>query len=288
MVVTKRTLVAVAAGVLLGSTPAYAQGASEPRKQLLITSATVDREHDTVTLKGLNFGSGQPTVYCEIYPIPVLSATDQELVVSFPASSLDGTFLFSIIRGPSALDRAAFYVTVTPSVQGPEGPMGPQGPAGPPGPEGAPGPQGPQGETGATGAQGPKGDTGATGPQGPQGQQGAQGPQGLQGLTGPQGPQGFQGPPGINGVSGWERGVGDTGPFSIGANAGSFIIAACPAGKKPVGGGYELVGGAAALTVTLSAPYENGVSGWRVNFINRTSGSVSGQVKAHVVCALVQ
>jgi len=318
---SRRTIAAVAAAVLLASS-AQAQAREDGKaKQLLVTSATVDRDGNTVTLKGMNFGTRKPQVYAETYPLHVLSATDDELVVAFPASSLDGTYLFSVIRGNSSLERAAFYVTTSAPqiIAGPEGPMGPQGPAGPQGEKGetgaqgpkgdagpqglkgdtgetgAQGPQGPKGETGATGATGPqgaKGDTGAMGPQGPEGPMGPQGPAGPQGLTGPQGAQGLQGPqglPGINGVSGYQKAFAQVGPMALNPGVTSWVIASCPAGKVALGGGHELMGASSQLLdVVTSAPYQNGVAGWLVTFRNNTAAAVSSiQVKASVVCASV-
>jgi hypothetical protein len=306
MALSRRTIAAVAAAVLLASS-AQAQAREDGKaKQLLVTSATVDRDGNTVTLKGMNFGTKKPQVYAETYPLHVLSATDDELVVAFPASSLDGTYLFSVIRGNSSLERAAFYVTTSAPriIAGPEGPMGPQGPAGPTGengetgaqgPKGDVGPQGPKGDTGDTGAQGPpglKGETGATGPQGLKGDTGPMGPMGPQGLTGPQGAQGLQGPqgvPGINGVSGYQKAFAQVGPFALSPGVTSWVIANCPAGKVALGGGYELMGTSAQLLdVVTSAPYQNGVAGWMVTFRNNTAAAVSSiQVKASVVCASV-
>jgi hypothetical protein len=313
MGLSRRTIAAIAAAVLFASS-AHAQAREDGKaKQLLVTSATVDRDGNTVTLKGMNFGTRNPQVYAETYPLHVLSATDEELVVAFPASSLDGTYLFSVIRGNSSLERAAFYVTTSAPqiIAGPEGPMGPQGPAGPQGEKGetgaqgpkgdageagAQGPQGPKGETGATGATGPqglKGDTGATGPQGPEGLIGPQGPAGPQGLTGPQGAQGLQGPqgvPGVNGVSGYQKAFAQVGPLSLSPGVTSWVIASCPAGKVALGGGHELMGASSQLLdVVTSAPYQNGVAGWLVTFRNNTASPVGSiQVKASVVCASVQ
>ena len=296
--VSARTVAAFVAAILvIGASDAHAQ-AREPQqvqKQLVILSATVDRANDTVTLKGMNFGPRRPYVYCETYPMTLLSATDDELIVSVPTSSLNGTYLFTVIRGNSILDRDEFYVTTTPPVivEGREGPMGPAGPAGPPGTKGDTGAQGPKGDTGA---QGPKGDTGATGPQGaqgPQGATGAQGPVGPQGPQGLQGPQGFAGPqgaPGTNGVSGYERIVWDTGPINVGLLISSSIVATCPTGKRAVGGGHELLGNQShLLTIMASVPYENGVSGWRVTYRNSSPGGLTGvQIRAWAVCATVQ
>jgi hypothetical protein len=92
------------------------------------------------------------------------------------------------------------------------GPTGPQGPQGPAGPQGATGPQGPQG---------------------PQGLQGAQGPQGPQGAQGPQGQQGASGLAGFQIVEATE--TSDTSAFTS-------AIAACPAGKRIIGGAFQILG----------------------------------------------
>ena len=298
--VSARTVAAFAAAILvIGTSNAHAQ-ASEPhrvQKQLVILSATVDRNNDTVTLKGMNFGPRRPYVYCETYLMTVLSATDDELIVSVPTSSLNGTYLFTVVRGNSMLDRDQFYVTTNPPViiEGKEGPMGPQGPPGPKGDTGATGPkgdtgaQGPKGDTGATGPQGAQGPQGATGAQGPQGATGAQGPQGPQGAQGPQGPQGFVGPQGVPGVSGYERIVADTGTINVGFLISSSIVAACPAGKRVLGGGHELLGSQShLLTIMASAPHENGSSGWRVTYRNSSASGLTGvQIRAWVLCGTV-
>jgi hypothetical protein len=329
MISTRSLTVLASTMLLLSGTGAQAQS-----KQLMVTSASVDRAHDTVTLKGSGFGVKRPYVWAEMTQMTVLSGTDEELVVSFPASVLDGTFLFTVARGNSANERATFYVTTSrPQVlEGKEGPAGPQGAAGPAGPQGPKGDKGDKGDTGAQGLQGPqgvqgakgekgdlgpqglKGDTGATGATGAAGAQGAEGPQGPQGVAGPQGPAGpqgaagaagpqgaqgpagltgpagLQGPAGSNGVSGYERVIGDSGALPLGAGISSYVIAPCPAGKKAIAGGHELTSiSAQGLNVTMSAPYENGVSGWRVSFRNGTTNSMSNvQVKAHVTCAFVQ
>jgi hypothetical protein len=54
----------------------------------------------------------------------------------------------------------------------------------------------------------------------------------------------------------------------------------------PVGGGYELIGPAQALTVLSSAPI---TAGWRVTLLNETGAAISNaQVRVHVVCAVMQ
>ena len=57
-----------------------------PDKQLVVLSAALNRSAETLTLKGQNFGSTAPAVYCESMPMTVISATDSQLVVLFPGS----------------------------------------------------------------------------------------------------------------------------------------------------------------------------------------------------------
>ena len=70
----------------------------------------------------------------------------------------------------------------------------------------------------------------------------------------------------------------------------SFVTAACPAGKRVIAGGHELASSASQqLNVTMSAPFEGTVSGWRVNFRNSFSAGLTNvQVRVYAVCAIVQ
>jgi hypothetical protein len=148
---------------------------------------------------------------------------------------------------------------------------------------------GAQGLAGAAGAQGP---VGAAGPQGPVGAAGAQGPagaagaQGPMGPVGPVGPVGPAGPAGPSGVSGYEALVAANPPF----NAQPIYtlpvqIATCSPGRVPVGGGFELVGGAEQLSVLSSEPFTGTTTGWRVTVRNgTTSVLMNAQVRVFVVC----
>src|SRR5688572_18878284 len=69
--------------------------------QLTVLSATLDRAQELLVLEGMNFGGGTPTVLCGTYEMTVVSATDSQLVVIFPASIPDGTYLFTVSRGSS-------------------------------------------------------------------------------------------------------------------------------------------------------------------------------------------
>ena len=112
-------------------------------KQVVVLSAFVDGEQQTVTLRGLHFGKKTPTVFCETEKMKVLRWSDTEVVVRFPRTVKDGTYLFTVARGNSENERGEFHVAkvsaasgggeTEPGVEGPPGPAGPQGPAGPPG-----------------------------------------------------------------------------------------------------------------------------------------------------------
>jgi hypothetical protein len=309
--VTLNRIFLSAALVMGAGTVAYAGPVNDQTSTPLVLSATVNRNDETVTLKGLNFGKTAPAVFCETYPLTVLSATDTELVVYFPAAVPDGTYLVTVARGNGQGQRGVFFVTTqTPKeVTGPAGPAGPQGevgPAGPPGPQGETGAVGPQGATGAAGPQGLKGDqgltgatgeAGAVGPAGPAGAAGATGPAGATGSAGPAGPAGATGPagpagapglPGPSGVSNYEKLVSDNPSVTVNASTGGALAAACTPGRKPIGGGHEFLGNAQQLTVTGSMPYENGSTGWRVSYRNNTGANVTGQIKIYVVCATMQ
>ena len=260
-------------------------------KKLVVLSATVDMENETVTLHGLNFGKKAQSVFCETDRMKVVRWSDTEIVVRFPKAVQDGSYLFTVARGNFDLERGDFYVTKVTSSAGGAGGGGAQGPAGPQGPAGA---QGPEGPAGAVGATGPAGATGAAGPAGPVGPQGPQGAPGAPGLPGGQGPAGPAGPAG--GVSGYERvQVVNDPPFSLALNSTAApVVALCPAGKVPVGGGYEpvaLTNSAIWLTPVQSSPLftEDGQSGWSVTLRNNTSSTKgSVQVVVSVLCALPQ
>jgi hypothetical protein len=265
MVNWTRTAAAVAALTLLGAPVAQAASghsstsAKTLTRDVVITSATVDRERETVTFRGFNFGTRRPTVYCETSPLKVLRSSDEEVVVSVPVSQMDeGTYLFTLVRHSVWPGRASFHVaTVTPAAGGGgQGPMGPQGPAGPAGSTGAPGPAGPRGE------------------------------------TGPQGPQGPQGPPGPSGSGsglGYERVMSDTGQFAMGPGETVWAEAGCPDGRAVVGGGFELLGQGGQVTVLASMPYGEDASGWRVSFRNNTDVMLTrAHVRAYALCAAVQ
>jgi hypothetical protein len=343
-----------------------------PSTQVRVMTGTLNRAAETLVLEGVNFGTEPPAVQCGTFVMTVLSHSDTQIVVQFPASIPDGSYLFSVYRNRSTSqqDFDVFYVTaVTPGAgagsvgpQGPVGPAGAAGPAGPQGPAGEPGatgpagpagpvgpagavgptgpagavgpagpagptgatgpmgpagadgapgamgpagPVGPAGETGPAGPVGPMGPAGATGPQGPAGPAGADGATGATGATGPQGPtgpmgpmgpmgvMGPQGPAGANGVTGLVWVEATTAPFSAPRQVNvPPIELACPTGKVPVAGGWDMLNlNTQNLQVVSSmAVNDSSLVGWRLvvrNIFGPTSLS-SCQLKIYVGCANVQ
>ena len=163
MVTWKRVGAAALVMVLVTGTTAYAAGESGKARQLVVLQASVDRANEQVVLRGQSFGTELPKVFCETHPLTVLQNSDTEVVVWFPGTVPQGTYLFSVVRGRgnSELDRNVFFVTAPPVAL--EGVPGPQGPPGPEGPEGPMGPQGPAGATGPAGPAGPSGHAGPIG-----------------------------------------------------------------------------------------------------------------------------
>ena len=124
-----------------------------PDKPLVVLSAAVNRSAETLTLKGQNFGSTAPAVYCESMPMTVISASDTQLVVMFPAAMPDGTYLVTVARGNGKPDVGVFYATAQTiaTVEGHDGATGVTGSRGEMGPQGPPGPGRAGGTSGASG-----------------------------------------------------------------------------------------------------------------------------------------
>jgi hypothetical protein len=169
---------------------------------------------------------------------------------------------------------------------GPRGEPGPQGEAGAAGPQGLAGVAGPQGERGLAGAQGEAGAIGPQGPAGPQGQAGPQGVAGAQGpagVQGPLGPIGPAGPQGAAGVSGLEVIVSALTTVSINGNQTTTLMAACPAGKVAIGGGFDYSGNVAPVTPVASFPAA--ADTWRVMIRLSQIGAATFQGRAYAICA---
>jgi len=131
-----------------------------------------------------------------------------------------------------------------------------------------------------------KGDPGDPGPPGADGKNGIDGADGKDGQSctatnadgslvqpacrGPQGPAG--------GLSGYEE---VTARVDIPAKDGRLVNAACPAGKKPMGGGFEAEQSfGEAMTITMSRPSSDG---WQAGAFNPTTGT--RRLVVYAICA---
>lgn len=246
-------------------------------KSLVIYSVSPDRVTESMTIRGVNFGSTPAHVFCETSMMTVLSWTPEQIVVSMPAALPDGSYLLTVVKGNAQADRDVFNFSLAPApIPGPAGPQGPQGP---------------QGETGATGA------TGATGPQGPQGPQGETGATGAAGAAGPQGPQGPQGLPGATGATGPQGPAGvvevetvfaetPSVPQNIAGLAMLTGSATCLETQRVVAGGWENMGNSHMLNLVASFP--SGPRTWTVTLRNPFSVSQANmQIRVFAVCVPV-
>jgi hypothetical protein len=292
-------IVAVTLAIALGGAAlADAQVADSSSKrlpQLVILNTTVNRANETLTIHGNGFGTRPPLVWCEVDPLTVISATDDDVVVYLPAAMKDATYLLTMLRPTSPETGLGFFVFTVQSVKegprGADGAPGPRGEAGAAGAPGAAGARGPAGLPGADGAQGARGDAGATGPQGAAGAQGLQGPQGLAGATGPQGEPGVQGPMGLQGPAGPQSAAGTTGYLVVNASASVYINglqtttqeAVCPAGKVAVGGGFDVSGTGLPLQALASFPVASDT--WQVKIRLGQTPAASFDVHTYVICA---
>jgi hypothetical protein len=100
------------------------------------------------------------------------------------------------------------------------------------------------------------------------------------------------GPPGADGVSGWE--IVQSGEFTLEPNSGVEQFAECPAGKRPIGGGFSKAPSTpdspSGVEIASSFPtffeFEGHLnSGWTVHAVNR--GEADAFVRAWAVCAFV-
>jgi hypothetical protein len=135
-------------------------------------------------------------------------------------------------------------------------------------------PRGPRGSAGARGPAGPVGAAGAEGPAGPEGPQGARGPEG------PAGPQGPQGPAGLSGVE-----IVTVNDYSNVVRLQASATANCPAGKRVIGGGAEILSQFAERHTGLvsSKPWGNG---WHA--VGRTYEPNTGvNLSVYAICANV-
>ena len=257
----------VALMLTAGATAVAAQDAS-----LVISSASFDAAHDRLCIKGENFGTASrnggvaaPYVTIDRVPMAVLSASTSQVDVALSRTFPPGSYLLTVARGNGQGQASSFFVTI-----------GGQGPAGPQGPMGEPGAKGPEGPAGLQGLQG------ADGPRGADGQAGGVGP------VGPIGPSGPVGPQGAPGVSGYEIVSASTHSANLASGDVLSARAACPAGKRPLGGGVQALN--AFHYATVSSSFPDPASATWVGEIRNNSFNSAGatDVVVYAICGKVQ
>ena len=153
------------------------------------------------------------------------------------------------------------------------------------------------------------GPAGPVGPAGADGIDGADGVDGADGAVGPQGPIGLTGPAGVDGVDGADGAIGPQGPIGLTGPAGGLdavervmmvnsvaetkgvqtATASCSAGKKVIGGGYEITRGTlvASNQYKLALDYNrpnSALTGWEVRLTDSGTGQTWG-LTVWAICA---
>jgi hypothetical protein len=97
------------------------------------------------------------------------------------------------------------------------------------------------------------------------------------------------GPQGPAGTSGYQKVINDLPNTALNPGTASWYVVLCPAGKQPVGGGFEVFGGSGPqLNLISSHPYDNSPTvGWRVQLRNNTSAVVTTTVRVYGICQTV-
>ena len=107
-------------------------------------------------------------------------------------------------------------------------------------------------------------------------------PAGEQGPAGPPGPPGAQGNPGLNGVSGHEI-VLATSPTN--SDTEKVVTAACPAGKKVVGGGGYAFNFTFPDEVAIVASFPVNGNAWRVVTQETDAYAPAWLARTYAICA---
>jgi hypothetical protein len=108
-------------------------------------------------------------------------------------------------------------------------------------------------------------------------------PQGAPGAQGPTGPAGPGGPPGPPGLSGLQP-VFTT--SAIDSSSTRTLTAACPSGKRAIGGGVS-IGPAAVAGVAVTSSYLANPTTWSASAREITATTATWGLNAVVICATV-
>jgi hypothetical protein len=132
---------------------------------------------------------------------------------------------------------------------------------------------------------------GAVGPEGPEGPAGPDGADGADGADGVDGEDGAPGAPGSPGISGYEIVRKEENKVYIQFFRYS-LVASCPSGKKPLGGGYSIQSYFSSFTsweILSSFPASTTNGGYyklEFRFVG-PADDIEGNVHVYAVCATV-
>ena len=259
------------------------------RENVVILSASYDRNAETLTLVGDHFGRA-PRVWLGVESLRVIAASSEIIHAFLPSDIEPASYVLTVNRGRGDNATATFIVAIVGPGDGQPGPTGPEGPQGEIGPTGPTGAQGPQGEIGPVGPTGPQGPQGESGAPGSTGLQGSPGPQGEPGPTGPQGAQGATGSPGAPGATGPQGATGAVGvsgyeivqvTIPLGAGQTGGMLLSCPGTKRALSGGVRPAVTTAPTAIVASYPQNAQV--WNTQVQNQHTSAQ--QYTFFVVCA---
>ncbi len=135
---------------------------------------------------------------------------------------------------------------------------------------------------------GPGGDRGPDGKAAAKGKRGPRGPAGPAGPAGASGAQGAPGAPGAPGINGFGTVQYVEQNFAGSISAGTFsadLEVPCPAGLRPVGGGFDTTPDTQTATV-FNEPFGGPPpTGWRVSLQNLHATNAITAVQVWAICA---
>jgi hypothetical protein len=125
-----RVIVATAVGSVLclwmaSSDTSSLKAAGPKPPPPVIRNARIDVAANTITIEGLNLGTGTPVVRLDLFDLNVQTSTSEQIVADLFPGMQSGSYLLSVSPGPEYTREMLFEVAV-----GLDGAVGPQGPAG--------------------------------------------------------------------------------------------------------------------------------------------------------------
>lgn len=102
------------------------------------------------------------------------------------------------------------------------------------------------------------------------------------------GPQGPRGPDGVSGYTVVAPAVFPSEMINFWSSMPYTV--ACPAGTRPLGGGFDTGSSGSGLSLTASHPQFDATTGiwsWRIQLRNNTDAPITTIVRVHAICAAI-